>query len=167
MPGSSLAPVPESAAPAIHWAGEPPGLLGLLVLRLLRRAAALRPDAARRLADRRLRLRSGLQSVTLAGHDGHVEARGDDVAAVDATAEGDLATLLAAARGHAVREALLGRLRVRGRVWRLSPLLALFRALAIQPTEEPMAAGGRSRAALAAAMGDGLFPTVRSARDPD
>ena len=62
----------NGSPPPIEWAGGPAGMFGLLLLRLLRRAAALRPDAARRLLDRRLRLIAGAQTVTLAGHEGRL-----------------------------------------------------------------------------------------------
>jgi hypothetical protein len=48
MPAAS-----REAAPAIAWTGTPPGPFGLLLLRLPRRAAALLPEAARRLSGQR------------------------------------------------------------------------------------------------------------------
>lgn len=118
---------------AVTLDADPPPLLGLLLRRLLARAAARAPEAVRRLDGRRLRLRAGAQSLVLAGNGDTLRVIAGDDGPADAELRGDLAALLAAARGRVWRELLARRLRVRGRVWRAWPLLALLRAAGGEP----------------------------------
>ena len=120
----------ETRTPSVTLEADPPPLLGLLLQRLLTRAAAGAPGAVRRLNGTRVRLRAGAQSLVLAGSAGGLQVIAGDEGPADAEVRGDLAALLAAARGRVWRELLTRRLRVRGKVWRAWPLLALLQAMA-------------------------------------
>lgn len=104
-------------------------LLGYLLRSILQRGATR--DRGRRQLRRlrgRIEIGGSEMRVGLAGANGEVVISAGAIAQADARVHADLRTLLALSLGgNPLGPLLSGRLRVRGKVWRLLPLLRLMK----------------------------------------